>query len=113
MKFLVDENIRTDITAFLQSQGHDVASVLPRSSDRAVSEQAKRQRRVLITHDADFARTLEFPPRSYSGIIILRIHPPRYETISSVLEKFLRSRNAKTLRGKTFILSPHDTWEIV
>lgn len=59
---------------------------------------------MLLTHDGDFANIVQFPPRKHSGIIILRIHPPRLSSLVDALERLLGKQSAKKLHGRTFIL---------
>lgn len=112
MRFLADENLRADVVTTLRSQGHDVAKVASGSSDDVVALRGKKERRVILTHDADFARTLTFPPKEFSGIVVIGVHPPRYETITAALKRFLSSHTTKDLRGKTFVLHEHTFLEI-
>ena len=84
-----------DVVKFLQSQGHDV-KIVPKGS--------------LDGHIAVLA--MQFPPRDYSGILVFRIHPPRFEKFKNVLEDFFSSYSDKKIKGKTFVVQEHSFLEI-
>ena len=112
MRFLADENFRFDVIEFLKSNGHDVARGVSRSNDKEIAAHAKRERRILLTNDSDFAVTLQFPPHEYQGLLVFRIHPPRFEKFKRALEYFLMLRTPAQINGKTFILEEDSFLEI-
>ncbi len=112
MRFLSDENFRSDVVKFLQNRGHDVKVAPKGSLDRHVAALAKKEKRVLLTNDTDFSISLQFPPCDYSGILVFRIHPPRFEKFKNVLEGFLSRYSAKKIKGKTFVVQEHSFLEI-
>jgi len=95
MQFLADENFRLDVVHFLQKQGHDV-KLSQRGSD-----------------DKDFSITLQFPPKNFSGILIFRIHPPRFEKYVLSIKNFLDSRRSTQIKGKTFLIEEYSFIEII
>lgn len=102
MRWLIDENVRRDIAIFLKDRGDNVAFVESGITDGEVLRSAKRQRRILLTCDKDFAHPLTHPSASSHGIVVLCVHPPRFETCIEVLMIFF-SRNL-LVKGKTVIL---------
>lgn len=104
MRFLVDENIRNDVKEFLISCGHDVIAVKPGSEDLEIARIAQETKRIILTHDQHFADILMFPPKEYSGIIRIKIHPPSPEIIISALNDFLPKFTPEQLNQKLFIL---------
>ena len=113
MRFLADENFRTDVINFLKSLGHDIKKVPPRSSDTIVAALAKRENRILLTNDIDFSITLNFPPYKYNGILVFRIHPPRFEKFVHAIKHFLALRNPHNIQGKTFIIEENSFIELI
>lgn len=103
MRFLADENVPENAVKFLREKGHDVSRSAPGTSDKALAETARREHRVILTHDKDFANILEFPPRLYPGIVLLRIHPPIIADIVSALAPLLKPDPPK-LEGKLFVV---------
>ncbi len=79
MRFLFDENLSLKVCAALRDKGFAVVGVaelgMAGAPDPVVWELAKREGRVLVTLDADFAHLLRFPPEGTPGIIRLRVHP--------------------------------------
>jgi len=69
-KFLLDENVRSDLYKFLQSSGFDV-KVAPRgTSDSYLASLSKEEKRILITNDEDFS---DYPNDRIFSVIWLRI----------------------------------------
>lgn len=75
--FLIDESLPRAVGRALAAAGHDVVDVrdvgLRGANDDAVIARAIAERRVLVAGDVDFANALRFPPRSHSGIFVLRL----------------------------------------
>jgi predicted nuclease of predicted toxin-antitoxin system len=73
---LADENIHDDTIYFLRSEGLEIESIKERnlrgSSDRQIIEMAVSEKKVILTHDADFGRILYLSPEFQTGIIFLR-----------------------------------------
>ena len=104
MRFLSDENFRLDVVKFLENQGHDVKKTPKRYSDKQVAVLAKKEKRILLTNDADFSVSLQFPPTEYLGILVFRIHPPRFEHFKYALENFFAQYSVSHIKGKTFVI---------
>jgi predicted nuclease of predicted toxin-antitoxin system len=112
MRFLSDENFRRDVVGFLQRQGHDVKIIPRNSSDKTVAILAKKEKRIILTNDGDFSVSLQFPPHDYYGILVFRIHPPRFERFKIALENFFALYSAQFIKGKTFIIEETSFLEI-
>jgi len=108
VRFLLDQNLRTQTKEFLRQLGHDVVDTrdlgLARATDREIMDAAVLQDRIVITYDSDFGDIREFPPGSYPGVIRLRIYPQTDEMLHPRLAELLRSVDAKRLRGALMIL---------
>jgi predicted nuclease of predicted toxin-antitoxin system len=76
LALFADENIPPDLIGRLRDQGKDVRSVhdegLVGATDVAILEHARRQRRVVVTHDSDFGRLAIHAGEPYVGIVYLR-----------------------------------------
>ena len=75
MRFLADENVHAKLLLFLRSLGHDVRPVSKGTQDSRVAAQSKAESRVLLTHDADFANTDQYPFSAHAGVVLIRINP--------------------------------------
>lgn len=55
-RFLLDENVRSELARFLRSRGFDI-KIVPRSSpDSHIASESKKEKRTLVTNDVDFCR---------------------------------------------------------
>lgn len=104
MRLLADENIPDELVDLLRSRGYDVAAVPPKSKDADIALIAKRERRVLLTQDKDFANIIWYPPETLHGIIRLKFHPPVILDILSALEDLFRRLSSKDLDKRLVIL---------
>ncbi|MBU0896261.1 MAG: DUF5615 family PIN-like protein [Candidatus Omnitrophica bacterium] len=104
MKFLIDENIRREIIDFLAFSGHDILRVPFGSEDKRIAQIAKDTERIMLTHDQHFANILMYPPKEYSGIIRIKIHPPIVPTIINALRDLFQKLSPNQLSEKLVIL---------
>ncbi|HET6929689.1 MAG TPA: DUF5615 family PIN-like protein [Candidatus Acidoferrum sp.] len=78
MKFKVDENLPVECAESLPAAGHDAATVseeaLSGSQDPVLFDHCKKEERILVTLDLDFANVQVYPPRTHPGTVVLR--PP-------------------------------------
>lgn len=72
------------------------------ATDDEVANIARNREMTLITRDYDFANEFLYPPESYSGIVVLRIHPPKPENLVKALNLLLKTE--RKLKGGTFIV---------
>ena len=105
LRFLIDENVRHEVSDFLR-QNHDTKILPAGTKDDAIAAVADAERRVLVTHDLDFANIFLYPPSKYAGIIILRILPPTAPIIIQALTNLLTVLPEDQYSGKLIILEP-------
>lgn len=116
LKLLCDENIPHGIKASLEQWGFDVAEVTPGLSikDEDVAALAKREKRILVTFDSDFANILAYPPSQYFGIVRIHICPPFPRIITSALRRVFKAfKTQKDFSGKLIVVeaSTFRIWE--
>jgi hypothetical protein len=74
-KFLVDENLGTEVTRVLRDDGWNVTDVFELNivgqPDENVFAAARKLNRILLTHDEDFLDDRRFPPRLNPGLVVL------------------------------------------
>ncbi|HEX4339022.1 MAG TPA: DUF5615 family PIN-like protein [Polyangiaceae bacterium] len=83
---LADENIHPDVVSGLRAKGKDVRSICERGfglDDRDVLRAAHADKRVVLTHDADFGTLAVRDGEPFTGIVYLR---PGHHSAAFVLE---------------------------
>lgn len=108
MKFLLDANLpysAKDVFQEFHTAIHVRDIGLSDAPDEKIISWAKSQKVVLITRDLDFSNILNFPPRRYYGIIVLRL-PAFYSAseIKRVLAGFLDKVEIKHIPRSVIIV---------
>ena len=108
MKFLLDQNLSPQTTVYLNDLGYDVVDVrqleISGASDRVIMQHAKKEERVVITFDADFADISEFPLGTHFGVIRLKIFPQILEILHPILERELAVLKGENIYGCLVII---------
>ena len=105
MRFLLDENTHIKLLNWFTQAGHDTIRVPDGLKNGKVIELARKESRILITHDKDFGDPLVYPPKNHPGIVILRIHPPSLPKILLGLEALLKALPSTEFDHKLIILT--------
>ena len=101
MKFLLDLNIAASVASFLQRNHYDVSELrkknLLKLPDKDVVELAKKEKRIILTHDKDFVRlTLQ----DFGFVcIVVRLKNQQPENVIKSLDQFLERREFKALKS--------------
>ena len=69
-KFLLDENVRGELDAWLRNQGADAARSPKGAVDETLAGRSRAERRIIVTNDEDFAR---YDAKSVFGVVWLRL----------------------------------------
>ncbi|HUT59653.1 MAG TPA: DUF5615 family PIN-like protein [Phycisphaerae bacterium] len=112
MEFLIDADPPGRSATILRRHGHEATDVrdigLGSADDRTVAGHARTKHLCLLTGDCGFADVRTYPPRDYSGIIVLRV--PRNataDTILDLIEMLLREAELLArLPGRLAIVEP-------
>lgn len=104
-KFISDENIPIKVTELLKENGFDVKRATLKSSDKQISETAKRESRIILTFDKHFLNKEKFPPKEHHGIIFISITPPMIDIIFFSLMRLLKDIKYPELKGRLFVLT--------
>ena len=110
LKFLLDENVRIELSVFLKSKGFDVRLVSKGSSDEKVASFSKREERVLVTNDADFATSGLYSEEKLFALVWLRVAQSDVEGLLDSFELFL-IKFKEELKGKAVVLK-EGSWEV-
>jgi predicted nuclease of predicted toxin-antitoxin system len=93
MTFKIDENLHEEVAALLRQAGYDALSVYDQNmqghKDEDLAAVCKREGRVIVTQDLDFANIVAFPPEDYAGIIVFRLHDPGRGSVLSAMRRLL------------------------
>ena len=104
MRVLLDEDVHIGVMDWLRQSGHDVVRVPSGLKNVAVLALAICETRLLVTRDKDFANRLMYPPAKCPGIAVLRIHPPKLESLVAALQSLLGQVDGEMLKGKLAII---------
>jgi predicted nuclease of predicted toxin-antitoxin system len=111
LSFLADENISPESADHLETLGYPCRALCrsgPRQlSDREIVALAKREGRIILTHDLDFGQIYYLSERGQVGVLVLRLHHQTIEVVNNVLQRFLQSQalTEQQLRQSLVILS--------
>ncbi|MFI5346662.1 MAG: DUF5615 family PIN-like protein [Elusimicrobiota bacterium] len=109
MKFLVDENLPSSLSALIRSSGHHAVAVVETArrglSDVDIWDWAARESAVLVTLDLDFP----LPGRRPApwAVILLRSADQKPETIRDLWLKSRESFTLSRIRGKVVSVRPN------
>ena len=108
MLFLLDANMPYSAKE-LFGDHHEAFHVrdlgLQDAQDLDIATWAKQHKAALATRDFDFANIINFPPKNYFGIIVLKI--PYFYTASDikrVLKNFMQNVDAASIPQTTIIV---------
>lgn len=100
LKLLLDANISPETAKYIRKKGYSVRSILEENSGNITDEDiiliAKKENRLIVTFDYDFAEIRYFKEWGSVGIIYLRTKIQTVEHVNSILGTFL----AKGFIGK-------------
>src|SRR3989344_1273193 len=96
MKFLTDENIATSVVHALRNAEFDVKDIkeerLQGTSDEEILDLALREKRIIITHDKDYAELIMISKKESEGVILVRLKDQSASNVQKRLFYLLRSR---------------------
>lgn len=109
-RFKLDENLPQGADALLSEGGHQVDTVpgegLGGERDPAVLAAAKRENRIFVTLDLDFADIRSYPPSDHPGIWVLRPHSQSVENVLSLLHGALSVLETEGASNQPWIIEP-------
>lgn len=105
LRFLTDENVSLSVKKALRQAKFSVKDIKEEKmfgvSDKEIMALAKKERRIIITHDKDF---LDYPRDSHRGVCLLRFSNQSPSNVIKYLLSFVRSRGNK-LEDRVVILN--------
>ncbi|MDO8610144.1 MAG: DUF5615 family PIN-like protein [bacterium] len=103
--FLADENVEAKLIKYLSEKGCNIITAKKGIRNSHLINLAKKEKRILLTHDKDFANQLLYSHLKYEGIIILDVHPPILTNLIAAIDDLLLRTKPNKFTGKLFLLS--------
>jgi predicted nuclease of predicted toxin-antitoxin system len=107
IRLLLDENLPKKLVEEL-SKEYDCLPVNVRMTNGDIGKLAIKEKRIILTQDKHFANITLFPPKEFSGIIRIRIHPPIISSILDSLRKLFHKLNPRDIDKKLVVLEKDD-----
>ena len=105
-KFIADENFSIKTVKKLSDVGVQIKIPSKGIRNGFLYSLAIEEGLIILTHDADFMDSKRFPPSNSKGMVLIRIHPPKKETIVDALVHFIESTDPEKISGKLVVLTP-------
>jgi predicted nuclease of predicted toxin-antitoxin system len=108
MRFKLDENLSPSLATLFVVAGHEAHSVTEQAlggqPDERVIDVCRRESRVLVTLDLDFANIKAYPPSDFSGIIVLRLASQAHSKTESAVQRLLVFLSKEHPKGALWIV---------
>ena len=108
MNFKIDENLPVEVAELMRQSEHDAITVLDQnlggSDDFNVALVCKREKRILVTMDMDFADIRTYPPDEFSGLIILRLKRQDKPYVLGIVERLMHLFLDEPIDGHLWIV---------
>lgn len=108
MRFKADENLHPEVASWLNSHGHDAATVwdqgLRGKCDRDIAGLLRAEKRAFLTLDTGFADIRTYPPQDYSGLIVLRLTWQSRRHVLAFLPRIQDLVGRERLDGKLWVV---------
>lgn len=108
MKFKIDENLPIEAAALLNQAGYDTGTVydqnLAGEADSTIAAICQAEKRAIVTLDLDFADIRAYPPKQYSGLIVLRLNQQDKPYVLKIVERLIKALSTETLTGHLWII---------
>jgi predicted nuclease of predicted toxin-antitoxin system len=110
-RFLIDEDLPPILGVLLRQKGHETAHVIDLGlrglPDGGVFELAQTRKATLLSRDLGFANTLQYPPGSHHGIVVVRFptETRRNALITEVITRLAAVRDDE-FKGALIVVEP-------
>lgn len=113
MRLKLDENLSRRLKEPLVAFGHDVQTVLEEGlcgrSDVEVGAAAKREGRLLLTLDVEYADLRKYPPGDHPGVILFRPISMGPSTVNRFVADFIRDSDLSVFHQCLVVVDPEKT----
>jgi predicted nuclease of predicted toxin-antitoxin system len=108
LNFKIDENLPIEVAQLLKEAGHDASTVIEQglggSADAAVATACVDETRALVTLDGGFSDIRAYPPKTYPGLVVLRLRRHDKRHVLEALSRAIRLLGRETLQGRLWIV---------
>jgi predicted nuclease of predicted toxin-antitoxin system len=108
VKFKIDENLPAEAATVFRQAGYDADTVwdeaLAGADDATVVGKVRREHRILVTLDLDFANIRSYPPEAQPGLIVLRLTQQDKANAVAVLKRVVLALGQRTPEGELWIV---------
>lgn len=104
----LDENLPVEAADLLKTGGHECHTVfdeqLGGADDTSLHERCRREERVLLTLDLDFADIRTYPPAESAGIVVLRPEEPDRDRVLQLVRQILPAMARESVTQSLWIV---------
>jgi predicted nuclease of predicted toxin-antitoxin system len=108
MLFKIDENLPKEVALLLSDAKHDACTVLHQKMkgdpDWKIIRACRREKRILVTLDIDFADIRNYPPAEHDGIIVLRIFDQSKQNVLKIFRKIIPYFENESIQKRLWIV---------
>lgn len=113
MRFKSDENLPEEVAELLREAGHDAHSVLEEkiggAPDESIAGICRKESRILLTLDLDFADIHAYPPALHPGLIVLRLRRQDKHSVLGMIPRILELLKTEEVHQKLWIVDESRT----
>ncbi len=108
-QFKIDENLPVEVALLFKEAGYDAMTAAEQSLegcvDPLIAQVCRDEQRAIVTLDLDFADIRTYPPASYFGIIVLRLHNQAKPFVLDVIRQLIPLLEREALLGKLWVVN--------
>jgi predicted nuclease of predicted toxin-antitoxin system len=121
MRFKLDECVPVELAGLFRAEGYGTETVVDEKlvgkSDRFLLDSYKTENRVFVTTDKGLGNIIEYPPKDFGGIVLLRPKGTNFESfkavVSSLIDYLKLEEGKPDLNGKLAVVTPNRRVRIV
>lgn len=92
LKFLLDENVKKRVEIFLKEKRYDVKYAPKGTKDTELAALTKKEQRILVTNDNDFADPELFTKENIFSVVLLGIPQDKSEELIKACASLLKEK---------------------
>jgi predicted nuclease of predicted toxin-antitoxin system len=111
MRFKIDEKLPVELAITLGNHGHEASTVpsqgLGGHPDNDIASTCKKEKRALITLDADFSDITKYPPEDFFSLIVLRLRNQNRNSVLAIFQRLTALIPEQPLLHHLWIVEEH------